>query len=112
MQFFVVFAVVPFLKDIFSRMLAMLGMAKQDNMKWVFAHCELSFMINVICYELILSSVMIFNVLRSYTNLVYIFSHRAHSIALLRICHSCRWVFVEKSLNMGMSYHEDGSTLS
>lgn len=34
-----VFGVVPFLKDIFSRMLAMLGMAKQDNMRWVFAHC-------------------------------------------------------------------------
>eukprot|EP00794_Sanderia_malayensis_P000742 gene742-22_t len=34
-----IFGVVPFLKDIFSRMLAMLGMAKQENMKWVFAHC-------------------------------------------------------------------------
>ena len=35
-----VFGVVPFLKDIISRMLAMLGMVKQDNMKWVFAHCK------------------------------------------------------------------------
>eukprot|EP00795_Rhopilema_esculentum_P001016 gene1016-15340_t len=34
-----VFGVVPFLKDIFSRMLAMLGMVKQDNMRWVFSHC-------------------------------------------------------------------------
>ena len=34
------FGVVPFLKDILGRMLPMLGMAKHDNMKWVFANCE------------------------------------------------------------------------
>ncbi|XP_031575321.1 maestro heat-like repeat-containing protein family member 1 [Actinia tenebrosa] len=33
------FGVVPFLKDILGRMLPMMGMAKQDNMKWVFANC-------------------------------------------------------------------------
>ncbi|XP_031571388.1 maestro heat-like repeat-containing protein family member 1 [Actinia tenebrosa] len=35
------FGVVPFLKDILGRMLPMMGMAKQDNMKWVFANCKL-----------------------------------------------------------------------
>lgn len=38
-----VFGVVPFLKDIFSRMLSMLGMAKADNIRWVFAKCIGSF---------------------------------------------------------------------
>ncbi|XP_066933993.1 maestro heat-like repeat-containing protein family member 1 [Clytia hemisphaerica] len=38
-----VFGVVPFLKDIFSRMLSMLGSVKQDNLRWVFSSCMGSF---------------------------------------------------------------------
>ena len=34
------FGVVPFLKDILGRMLPMMGMAKQDNLKWVIANCK------------------------------------------------------------------------
>ncbi|XP_046842253.1 maestro heat-like repeat-containing protein family member 1 [Xenia sp. Carnegie-2017] len=33
------FALVPFLKDILGRLLPMLMLTKQDNMRWVFAHC-------------------------------------------------------------------------
>ncbi|KAK3746766.1 hypothetical protein QZH41_013595 [Actinostola sp. cb2023] len=33
------FGVVPFLKDILGRLLPILGMSKQDNMKWVLANC-------------------------------------------------------------------------
>ena len=36
------FGVVPFLKDILGRMLPMMGMAKQDNLKWVIANCKYS----------------------------------------------------------------------
>ena len=36
----VAFGVVPFLKDILGRMLPMMGMAKQDNLKWVIANCK------------------------------------------------------------------------
>ena len=45
------FGVVPFLKDILGRMLPMMGMAKQDNLKWVIANCKYS---NVTkhCYHL------------------------------------------------------------
>ena len=38
--FILVFGVVPFLKDIFSRMLSMLGSVKMDNMRWVFSTCK------------------------------------------------------------------------
>ena len=38
--FDLVFGVVPFLKDIFSRMLSMLGMVKADNIRWVLATCK------------------------------------------------------------------------
>ena len=38
-----VFGVVPFLKDIFSRMLLMLGMVKVENLRWVFSKCIGSF---------------------------------------------------------------------
>ena len=38
----VAFGVVPFLKDIMGRMLPMMGIAKQENMRWVFANCELN----------------------------------------------------------------------
>jgi len=31
---------VPFLKDIFSRMLSMLGSVKADNLRWVFSSCK------------------------------------------------------------------------
>ena len=34
------YGVVPFLKDILGRMLPMMGMAKQDNLKWVIANCK------------------------------------------------------------------------
>ena len=38
--FFTAFGVVPFLKDILGRMLPMMGMAKQDNLRWVIANCK------------------------------------------------------------------------
>ncbi|XP_048576780.1 maestro heat-like repeat-containing protein family member 1 isoform X2 [Nematostella vectensis] len=44
------FGVVPFLKDILGRMLPMMGMAKQDNMKWVFANCLGRFSESIIEY--------------------------------------------------------------
>ena len=40
--FYVAFALVPFLKDILGRLLPMLLLTKQENMKWVFAHCKCS----------------------------------------------------------------------
>ncbi|XP_047135268.1 maestro heat-like repeat-containing protein family member 1 isoform X1 [Hydra vulgaris] len=45
-----VFGVVPFLKDIFSRMLSMLGTVKADNMRWVLAKCIGSFSEAIIEY--------------------------------------------------------------
>ena len=47
------FGVVPFLKDILGRMLPMMGMAKQDNLKWVIANCKYSNMTKQ-CYHLML----------------------------------------------------------
>jgi hypothetical protein len=38
--FCLAFALVPFLKDILGRLLPMLLLTKQDNMKWVLAHCK------------------------------------------------------------------------
>lgn len=42
---FLAFALVPFLKDILGRLLPMLMLTKQDNMRWVFAHCEFVFIV-------------------------------------------------------------------
>ncbi|CAB3989713.1 maestro heat-like repeat-containing family member 1, partial [Paramuricea clavata] len=44
------FALVPFLKDILGRLLPMLLLTKQDNMKWVFAHCFSRFSESVTYY--------------------------------------------------------------
>lgn len=44
------FGVVPFLKDILGRMLPMMGMAKQDNLKWVIANCLARFCESIVDY--------------------------------------------------------------
>lgn len=44
------YGVVPFLKDILGRMLPMMGMAKQDNLKWVIANCLARFCESIIDY--------------------------------------------------------------
>lgn len=44
------FGVVPFLKDILGRMLPMMGMAKQDNLRWVIANCLARFCESIIDY--------------------------------------------------------------
>ncbi|KAJ7383167.1 Mroh1p [Desmophyllum pertusum] len=44
------FGVVPFLKDILGRMLPMMGMAKQDNLRWVIANCLARFCESIVDY--------------------------------------------------------------
>lgn len=44
------FGVVPFLKDILGRMLPMMGMAKQDNLKWVIANSLARFCESIVDY--------------------------------------------------------------
>lgn len=44
------FGVVPFLKDILGRMLPMMGMAKQDNLRWVIANCVARFCESIVDY--------------------------------------------------------------
>lgn len=44
------FGLVPFLKDILSRILPMLMLTKQENMKWVFSHCFFRFSESIIYY--------------------------------------------------------------
>ncbi|XP_067055526.1 maestro heat-like repeat-containing protein family member 1 [Acropora muricata] len=44
------FGVVPFLKDILGRMLPIMGMAKQDNLRWVIANCIARFCESIIEY--------------------------------------------------------------
>ncbi|KAK2550462.1 Maestro heat-like repeat-containing protein family member 1 [Acropora cervicornis] len=44
------FGVVPFLKDVLGRMLPIMGMAKQDNLRWVIANCIARFCESIIEY--------------------------------------------------------------
>lgn len=44
------FGLVPFLKDILGRILPMLMLTKQENMKWVFSHCFSRFSESIIYY--------------------------------------------------------------
>ena len=53
------FGVVPFLKDILGRMLPMMGMAKQDNLKWVIANCKYSNMTKQCYHLMVMFAVMV-----------------------------------------------------